>query len=101
MEENFQPPFVTHKMVQQALENFFDRGGKIIETENPYQNSLVKQSFAKKEIQTIFSDSFKDNGKSIDISEKILEQEISAEDIIVANPDSEYNLRVFDKKIDN
>ena len=56
METKIDRPPITHEMIQLALEKFFNRGGKIIETEDPYGNTPVKQSFGEKELKIIDPD---------------------------------------------
>ena len=53
METKIDRPPINHEMIQLALRKFFDRGGKIIETENPYGDTPVKQSFGGKELKII------------------------------------------------
>lgn len=84
--------YVNHEKIQLALEEFFDRGGRIIETENPYQDTLVKQSFVENELKTIYPDSDYDSRKTLTSEDNLLDQEISREELNIVDPDSENKL---------
>ena len=85
--------YVNHEKIQLALEEFFDRGGKIIETENPYQDTLVKQSFVENELKTIYPESDYDSRKDLTGVDNLLDQKISGEELNIVNPDSENKLK--------
>ena len=83
---------VNHEKIQLALEEFFDRGGRIIETENPYQDTLVKQSFTENEPKTIYPESGYDSRKDLTGEDNLMDQKISVEELNIVNPDSENKL---------
>ena len=84
--------YVNHEKIQLALQEFFDRGGRIIETENPYQDTLVKQNFTENGPKTIYPESGYDSRKDLTGEDNLMDQKISVEELNIVNPDSENKL---------
>ena len=68
--------YVNHEKIQLALEEFFDRGGRIIETE----------------LKTIYPESGYDSRKDLTGEDNLMDQKISGEELNIVNPDSENKL---------
>ena len=90
METKIDSPPITHEMIQLALEKFFNRGGKIIETEDPYGNTPVKQSFGEKELKIIDPDLKAESKNNLLEEEDLFDQEMSYEELHIAYPYTEH-----------
>ena len=91
METKIGKPPINHEMIQLALRKFFDRGGKIIETENPYGDTPVKQSFSEKERKIIDPDPKAELKKNLFEEENLFDQEMSYEELHIAYPYTEHD----------
>ena len=71
MENKLEKPYVNYEMIQSALEKFFERGGKIIETEKTIQDKLENNNFDQVELNTNDTDH---ETKLVDIVLKVEDQ---------------------------
>jgi len=89
MSNKIEIPFVNREKIQLALDNFFDRGGKIVESEILNQDTLVKQNFTGSELKSLYPEYDYGLSKTLTRDDNLLDQKISGEKINLVNPSSE------------